>query len=239
MTIVPYVLEVGSQEVILTPDARHEFTATTEQVALGYGVTPENIRKHKETKAEELLEGKHWVVSITHTPGGQQKVTLWTKRGIVRLGFFIRSARARLFRDMAEDLVIGAMTANVAAQSGPALITARGVAAGMGCSRTSAQNRIAAARIKPTAHYLDDLCKNAGYLYPLDAVQARWPDATFEPYAGKVLAGLGPVARHVAVSRTGKSTKHLAPQPAALPLRDMDVDTLARVIAVAVKAALA
>lgn len=121
----------------------------------------------------------------------------------------------------------------------PAFITARGVAAGMGCSRTSAQNRIAAARIKPAAHYRDDLCKNAGYLYPLDAVQTRWPDAPFEPYTGKVLPGLGPVARHVAVSRTGKSTKHLAPQPAGLPLRDMDVDTLARVIAVAVKAALA
>ena len=34
------------------------------------------------------------------------KTVLWTKRGIVRLGFFIKSERARMFRDWAEDLVI-------------------------------------------------------------------------------------------------------------------------------------
>jgi len=31
---------------------------------------------------------------------------LWTKRGIVRLGFFVKSERAKMFRDWAEDLVI-------------------------------------------------------------------------------------------------------------------------------------
>lgn len=31
---------------------------------------------------------------------------MWTKRGIVRLGFFIKSERAKMFRDWAEDLVI-------------------------------------------------------------------------------------------------------------------------------------
>lgn len=32
--------------------------------------------------------------------------TLWTKRGIVRLGFFIRSEQAKLFRNWAEELII-------------------------------------------------------------------------------------------------------------------------------------
>ena len=31
---------------------------------------------------------------------------MWTKRGIIRLGFFIKSDRARLFRDWAEELII-------------------------------------------------------------------------------------------------------------------------------------
>ena len=31
---------------------------------------------------------------------------MWTKRGIVRLGFFVKSERAKMFRDWAEDLVI-------------------------------------------------------------------------------------------------------------------------------------
>ena len=56
-----------------------------------------------------MLEGKHFLgnVNIIHaaTPGSSRG-TLWTKRGIVRLGFFIRSERARLFRDWAEDLVL-------------------------------------------------------------------------------------------------------------------------------------
>lgn len=38
--------------------------------------------------------------------GYQFRQVLWTKRGIVRLGFFVKSERARLFRDWAEDLVI-------------------------------------------------------------------------------------------------------------------------------------
>ncbi|WP_293910208.1 hypothetical protein [Deinococcus sp.] len=99
-------LIVAGQVVNFMPSTEHEYLMTTEQVALGYGVSAENVRKHKETKAGELVEGRHWVVSITHTLGGQQQATVWTKRGVVRLGFFIRSQRAKLFRDIAEDLVL-------------------------------------------------------------------------------------------------------------------------------------
>ena len=99
-------LIVAGQVVGFMPSPEHEYLMTTEQVALGYGVSAENVRKHKETKAGELVEGRHWVVSITHTLGGQQQATVWTKRGVVRLGFFIRSQRAKLFRDIAEDLVL-------------------------------------------------------------------------------------------------------------------------------------
>lgn len=238
MSIVPYVLEVGSQEVILTPDARHEFTATTEQVALGYGVTPENIRKHKETKAEELLEGKHWVVSITHTPGGQQKVTLWTKRGIVRLGFFIRSARARLFRDVVEDLFIGQMTANVAApQPSSNYITAADIGLSVGKSRNAVLNDLSRrAHIPAVASGISGGTKTACYLFPLDKVADYYSEyelvLPFQPYTGRVVksprAALSRAQRGVR-TRTGHTQ---------LP-SDMDVDTLARVIAVAVKAALA
>ena len=44
--------------------------------------------------------------SNSDTKSATYKKTLWTKRGIVRLGFFIKSDRAKLFRDWAEDLVI-------------------------------------------------------------------------------------------------------------------------------------
>ncbi|WP_155299603.1 hypothetical protein [Deinococcus kurensis] len=228
--ILPYVLEVGTQEVVLTPDPTHEFTATTEQVALGYGVSQENIRQHKLSKADELIEGKHWItvtsgVSNPNAGNLQRQQTLWTKRGIVRLGFFIRSARARLFRDMAEDLVIGQLATVTNSHAGPALISARGVAAGLGCSRTSAQNRISHARIKPTHHYLDPTKGQPGYLYPLDAVQSRWPAVSFRAFIGDARPGLAPVASAVTASAGGKIARRH--QPRLLPT-DTSTEQLAR-----------
>ena len=59
---------------------------------------------------EELVEGKHFVkgVTIRHTlvKGAQPHQVFWTKRGVVRLGFFIKSQQAKLFRDWAEELII-------------------------------------------------------------------------------------------------------------------------------------
>lgn len=223
--ILPYVLEVGTQEVVLTPDPTHEFTATTEQVALGYGVTPEAIRSLKSRREDELLEGKHWVVADRNTLGGAQQVTLWTKRGIVRLGFFIRSKQARQFRDMAEDLVIDYFSKGQIQNPSPELISARGVAAALGCSRTGAQNRLKRAYIKPTHHYLDNLKRQPGYLYPLNAVRERWPEALFQAYQGHALHGLAPVANSVGVSAGGKIARRH--QPRLLPT-DTSTEQLAR-----------
>lgn len=105
--------------VTVEPNKKHEFLMTTAEIAKGYGISGGTIRKHKMEHADELIEGKHFIVlingentSVTKSnadckPEGYQfKQTLWTKRGIVRLGFFIKSERAKLFRDWAEDLVI-------------------------------------------------------------------------------------------------------------------------------------
>lgn len=222
--ILPYVLEVGTQEVVLTPDPTHEFTATTEQVALGYGVSPEAIRSLKTRRDEELLEGKHWVaatgVAIRNAGELQRQQTLWTKRGIVRLGFFIRSARARLFRDMAEDLVIGVMTAPQAGT--PALITARAIAESMGLSRNAVLNRLSRMwRIPPVACGQD---RQPCYLFPLEAVAEVLADdelhVPLQPYTGKVLrGGLKPALEHArqgVLTRTGKNPRS-HPLPIATP----------------------
>lgn len=101
------ILRVEDEAVVVTPHAEHEFVVASKDVARGYGVSDSSIREHKRAHADELTEGKHWVVRISDTLGGRQETTLWTKRGIIRLGFFIRSERAKLFRDAAEDLVLG------------------------------------------------------------------------------------------------------------------------------------
>lgn len=95
--------------VTILPNSDHEFLMATKQVAAGYGVGIDTIRRHKFDHQAELIEGKHFLsgVSIPHAASpGSSIGTMWTKRGIVRLGFFIRSQRARLFRDWAEDLII-------------------------------------------------------------------------------------------------------------------------------------
>lgn len=107
--------------VDITASAEHEFVMTTAEVAKGYGVSPSTLRSCKHEHRDELLEGKHYYfssvgISDARSLSGnyiknlQTNQILWTKRGIVRLGFFIRSERARMFRDWAEDLVLAATT---------------------------------------------------------------------------------------------------------------------------------
>lgn len=95
--------------VNVIPNENYEYLMTTKEVANGYGVTPQNIREHQRCN-EEFVEGKHFVkgISISDTleKNAQPHQIFWTKRGIVRLGFFIKSERAKLFRDWAEELII-------------------------------------------------------------------------------------------------------------------------------------
>jgi hypothetical protein len=99
-----------SLELHVQPDDGHEWLLSTEQVAEGYGVNVATIRGHKLSHADELCEGRHFI-SVRNSnanprAGIPHEFTLWTKRGVVRLGFFIRSERAKKFRDFCEDLVI-------------------------------------------------------------------------------------------------------------------------------------
>lgn len=96
--------------VTVYPNPDHEFLMTTREVAAGYGVTEYAIRKNKMSLGDELREGKHFISAVTIGNGRPDSLPvnalLWTKRGIIRLGFAMRSERARLFRDWAEDLVL-------------------------------------------------------------------------------------------------------------------------------------
>ena len=92
--------------VTVLPDLNHEFLMSSEQVASGYGVSAFTIRQHKKRQFLELINGKHFVSGVTFSHSDPHNKVYWTKRGIVRLGFFIKSKQARLFRDWAEDLVI-------------------------------------------------------------------------------------------------------------------------------------
>lgn len=102
-------------DVIVIPSQKHEFLMTTKEVALGYGVSIKTVLSHRVLHKEELTEGKHLVHASDIFNSGCKSGSyqtppdnriFWTKRGIVRLGFFIKSERARMFRDWAEELII-------------------------------------------------------------------------------------------------------------------------------------
>ena len=109
--VLEHVSENLSVEIF--PDDKFEFLITTNEAAKGFGINHSSLRSQKHDHRDALLEGKHFITSFGISNAGcksggylQNKQILWTKRGIVRLGFFIKSERAKMFRDWAEDLVV-------------------------------------------------------------------------------------------------------------------------------------
>ncbi len=96
---------VTFEEITLhpAPHPEHDFLLDSKEVARGYGVSESTLRSHFSNNTDEFVEDKHFIIdkSYRNTPK-----RFWTKRGIVRLGFFIRSERAKRFRDWAEDLIV-------------------------------------------------------------------------------------------------------------------------------------
>lgn len=95
-----------NQGLHLVENQEHEFLLSNKEVALGYGINVATLRSHQSKSRDELIEGKHWIRLEVQTNGGKQKLVHWTKKGIVRLGFFIKSEQAKKFRDWAEDYIV-------------------------------------------------------------------------------------------------------------------------------------
>lgn len=94
--------------VMIIPDSQHEFLIPTKDVAAGYGINVNTLRSHKSQNKDELIEGKHFISTVQILNGAinSTRTTMWTKQGVIRLGFFIKSDRAKLFRDWVEELVV-------------------------------------------------------------------------------------------------------------------------------------
>jgi len=109
--------------VQVIPNITYGFMMPTEDVAKGYGVKASTIREHKRHNMDELIEGEHFLTSsaptVRKTDGRcksncysdnlQTKQVYWTKAGIIRLGFFIKSNQAKQFRCWAEKLILREM----------------------------------------------------------------------------------------------------------------------------------
>jgi len=98
---------------------------STADVAKGYGCKEGAIRSHLSRHADEFIEGKHFTtVAICNSRDNtnlQTQKTYWTPRGVMRLGMFIKSDRAKRFRDWAEDVLLSEVSTGISADSGKRL----------------------------------------------------------------------------------------------------------------------
>ncbi len=114
-------LNVSSElSINVLPSHEHSFMMTTTDVAKGYGISRDTIHSHKHENPTEFTEGVHFVKGIGNTKtlqikNAQPNAIYWTKAGIIRLGFFVRSERAKMFRDWAESVILEYMEPKVSA----------------------------------------------------------------------------------------------------------------------------
>lgn len=107
--------------VQVIPNPTFEFMLSTDDVAKGYGVASATIRHHKQNNQDELKEGIHFLSSVqktnarsksnSYTNNLETKQIFWTKAGIIRLGFFVKSQQAKMFRNWAEKLILKELSA--------------------------------------------------------------------------------------------------------------------------------
>jgi len=90
-------------ELNLIQNQEHEFLLSNKDVANGYDVSVDTVRSHLSKNIDEFIENKHYIVDKSYK---NTRKIFWTKKGIVRLGFFIKSERAKKFRDWAEDYIV-------------------------------------------------------------------------------------------------------------------------------------
>ncbi|MGP1527627.1 MAG: hypothetical protein ACTTIV_02085 [Campylobacter sp.] len=75
----------------------------TKQAAQNFGTSIQALGQTKRNHQDELIENIHYFKTYEQTNGGRQEVIKWTLRGIVVLGFFIRSKEAKNFRIWASN----------------------------------------------------------------------------------------------------------------------------------------
>lgn len=106
----PVIIPFGEIQLQVRPDAQHKWLLETKLVAEAYGITEAGVRMHKAGYKDELIEGTHFI--SVNNPNANPRAgiphisTFWTREGVVMLGFFIKSDRAKEFRKFASNLIV-------------------------------------------------------------------------------------------------------------------------------------
>ncbi|WP_407570697.1 Bro-N domain-containing protein [Deinococcus altitudinis] len=165
------------------------------------------------TRVAERLDEDEKGVSLIHTPGGQQEMTVVNESGLYAVILRSDKPQARPFRKWITNEVLpalrtkGSYTLGEKPNTLPPLISARLAAVALDCSSKSAANRLRHRGIQASHHYLEPLCGAPAFLYPLTEVQKVWPNIQFQPYTGLIHEGTGEVEHRVLLSKQGKAAQ--------------------------------
>lgn len=99
MTTTITMLQVGPVEVEVQPDPDHGWTITTAEAARGFACDADAILRQWRVRTD-LIRGTHWL-------DGTNGEVVWTRKGIMRLGFVLVAPRARPFVVAAEKSIRG------------------------------------------------------------------------------------------------------------------------------------
>jgi len=91
------------------PNEQHGYLVKTKDLASIHGLTVKAVLTSKYRNISELVEGLHYVSRVEHAEKSKnvrRNQLFWTKRGIIRFGFYIQSKEQALwFRDWAEEII--------------------------------------------------------------------------------------------------------------------------------------
>lgn len=101
------------------PHPKQDFLISSVEAAKGFGVDVRVLRDARSNHDDEFVLNRHFL-SVEKSDAekfgvakNRQMPTFYTKRGIIRLSFFIKSGRAKQMRDAAEDCVYNALVGGV------------------------------------------------------------------------------------------------------------------------------
>lgn len=104
-------VEISDELVVeVQPNVEHEWLLSSKDVAEGYGLSASGLRNTKSRHSDELEEGKHFITvpnrDANPRAGIPHSEIYYTKKGVIRLGFLIKTPLAKQFRDWAEEFII-------------------------------------------------------------------------------------------------------------------------------------
>lgn len=67
---------------------------SNEHLAKNYGISQITVRGHLKRNKDKLIEGNHWFKKQGWKPPYYPHFTLWTKQGFIKLGNFVKTAKA-------------------------------------------------------------------------------------------------------------------------------------------------